>query len=127
MSTRLRKYRYEVNIPGDGLEAVRTFLAGKSNFLLRLLENPILLEHETFTELLRAVFHLREELLNRDDIATLPDTDYHHLEGDISRSYSLLVNHWLEYMHHLKSSYPYLFSLAMRTNPFDKEASAVVR
>jgi hypothetical protein len=33
---------------------------------------------------------------------------------------------WLEYMEHLKDNYPYLFSLAMRVNPFDKTASPVV-
>jgi hypothetical protein len=31
------------------------------------------------------------------------------------------------YMQHLKQNYPYLFSLAMRTNPFDANASAIVR
>jgi hypothetical protein len=30
-------------------------------------------------------------------------------------------------MKHLKDNYPYLFSLAMRTNPFDHEASPVVK
>ncbi|MFY9799780.1 MAG: two pore domain potassium channel family protein, partial [Methanoregula sp.] len=31
------------------------------------------------------------------------------------------------YMQHLKKKYPYLFSLAMRTNPFDVHASAIVK
>jgi hypothetical protein len=30
-------------------------------------------------------------------------------------------------MKHLKTEYPYLFSLAMRTNPFDLEASPIVK
>jgi len=30
-------------------------------------------------------------------------------------------------MQHLKSAYPYLFSLAMRTNPFDADASPVFK
>jgi len=29
-------------------------------------------------------------------------------------------------MEHLKNEYPYLFSLAIRTNPFDPEASVEV-
>jgi hypothetical protein len=29
-------------------------------------------------------------------------------------------------MEHLKEQYPYLFSLAMRTNPFDPEARAEI-
>jgi hypothetical protein len=56
------------------------FLLEERDFLLRLLENPTLLEHESFTDLLRAVFH-----------------------------------------------HPYLFSLAMRTNPFDRQASPIVQ
>jgi hypothetical protein len=30
-------------------------------------------------------------------------------------------------MEHLKDNYPYLFSLAMRTNPFDQDASVIVK
>jgi len=30
-------------------------------------------------------------------------------------------------MEHLKNNYPYLFSLAMRTNPLDKNASVEVQ
>ena len=109
------------------LEYLRDFLIGKRDFLLRLLENPNLFEHESFTELLRAVFHLTEELQNREDISQLPDSDYEHLAADIRRAYVLLVEHWLDYMKHLKDNYPYLFSLAMRTNPFDQSASPVVK
>ena len=94
--------------------------------LLRLLENPNLLEHESFTELLRAVFHLAEELSYRNDFSKLPDTDYNHLAGDIKRSYTLLVRQWLDYMKYLNNNYPYLCSLAMRTNPFDQDASPIV-
>jgi len=91
--------------------------------LLRLLENPNLLEHETFTDLLQAVFHLTEELTHREDVKQASDKDLEHLAGDIKRVYSLLVYEWVAYMEHLKAEYPYLFSLAMRTNPFDQDAS----
>ncbi len=120
-----RKYR--VDIASVDLPALREFLRGKREFLLRLLENPNLLEHESFTELLRAVFHLTEELEQRADFTTLPDTDTAHLAADIARAYSLLVREWLAYMKHLKDNYPYLFSLAIRTNPFDPQASPIVR
>jgi hypothetical protein len=123
---RLKAYDYKVDIHRGKLEELRRFLKGKSNFLLRLLENPILLEHEHFTELLRAVFHLREELLSRDDMSQLPDTDYLHLAGDIKRSYVLLSQQWLDYMRYLKDHYPYLFSLATRMNPFNQAASPIV-
>jgi voltage-gated potassium channel len=126
LSKRFKSYEYKVDTHRGKLEDLRSFLEGKSNFLLRLLENPILLEHEYFTELLRAVFHLREELLSRDDMKQLPDTDYSHLAGDIRRAYILLSQQWLDYMHYLKDNYPYLFSLATRMNPFNQQASPIV-
>lgn len=123
---RLKNYDYGVEIQKVDLKDLRDFLVEERNFLLRLLENPNLLEHETFTELLRAVFHLTEELANRDDVVQLPATDYEHLAGDIKRAYVLLVYEWLDYMKYMKNNYPYLFSLAMRTNPFDQTASPIV-
>ena len=110
---------------GD-LPALKEFLTKKRDFLLALLENPNLLEHETFTDLLWAVFHLTEELVHRKGLKDLPVKDYEHIAGDIKRAYTLLITEWLAYMNHLKTDYPYLFSLAMRTNPFDPAASAVV-
>ncbi|GEM_PF-6682769 len=43
--------------------------------------------------------------------------------GDIERAYALLIREWLSHLDHLKASYPYLFSLAVRTNPFNPTAS----
>ena len=127
VSKRLKNYDYAVEVQKVELEDLANFLMGKRDFLLRLLENPTLLEHESFTELLRAVFHLTEELANREDLAQLPDTDYQHLAGDIKRAYVLLVHQWFDYMKHLKDNYHYLFSLAMRANPFDRDASPIVK
>jgi len=104
------------------LESLKNFLVKKREFLLRLLENPNLLEHDSFTDMLWAVFHLTEELEKRPDLYKLTGTDYEHLAGDINRAYALLIYEWLQYMEHLMINYPYLFSLAMRTNPFDPDA-----
>ncbi|MCX5657800.1 MAG: hypothetical protein NTZ48_06210 [Candidatus Omnitrophica bacterium] len=109
------------------LALLKEFLAKKRDFLLALLENPNLLEHESFTNLLWAVFHLAEELCHRKNPDALSNTDREHLAGDIKRVYNLLISEWLMYMSHLKADYPYLFSLAIRTNPFDANASAEVK
>jgi hypothetical protein len=127
VSHRLKSYDYKIEINKGDLKNLSSFLLLKRDFLLGLLQNPNLLEHESFTQLLWAVFHLTEELVHRDDVQKLPDKDYDHLFGDIRRAYRLLVAQWIEYMEHLKDNYPYLFSLAVRTNPFDSEASAVIK
>lgn len=123
----LLKDDFRIVIDRIDLEELRKFLLGKRDFLLRLLENPVLLEHETFTDLLRAVFHLSEELTIRSHIKSLPDSDRAHLSTDIQRVYARLVIQWLDYMCHLKHNYPYLFSLSVRTNPFDRDASPIVK
>ena len=127
VARRLSDYDYEVEPAIVNWGSLREFLVGKRDFLLRLLENPNLLEHEVFTGLLQAVFHLTEELGARGSLDGLPAADYRHLGGDIQRVYIRLVRQWLAYMKYLKRSYPYLFSLALRTHPFDKSASPVVR
>jgi len=119
VSKRLKEYDYGIEVHRMDLAGLRSFLEAKRDFLVRLLENPTLLEHESFTELLRAVFHLTEELAARKDITQLPDSDMKHVSGDIRRAYIHLASEWLDYMKHLKNNYPYLFSLATRTNPFD--------
>ena len=110
---------------GD-LEPVRELLVAKRDFMVRLLENPMLLEHESFTDLLWAVFHLTEELASRPALSGLPGPDLEHLSGDMGRAYGLLAGQWLDYMRHLESAYPYLFSLAVRLNPFDPDAEATI-
>lgn len=107
-------------------ETLRGFLGGNEDFLLRIIENPMVFEHETFTDLILAVTHLTEELNVRGDLSQLPASDIAHLEGDMERVYSRLVPEWLKYMEYLRNHYPYLFSLAMRQNPFDEKASVVV-
>jgi len=108
------------------IEHLREFLRGKSDLLIRLLENPSLQEHEAFTDLLQAIFHLRDEMILRPERTKLPDTDLAHLANDARRVYVLLVREWGHHMYYLKSSYPYLFSLGLRTNPFSETASPIV-
>jgi len=123
----LNQRDYKIGVRKGNLAELKEFVVGKRNFLLRLLENQNLLEHENFTELLWAAFHLAEELSHRKTLEGLPEKDYEHLAGDIKRVYKLLVREWLMYMEHLKNNYPYLFSLAMRTNPFDSQAAVVMK
>lgn len=123
---RLKSYNYGVDVTRVDLSGLRTFLLRRRDFLLRLLENPNILEHETFTELLRAVFHLTEELAFREDVSCMTKGDCHHMDGDVKRVYTRLALEWLSYMKYLKVNYPYLFSLAIRTNPFDQAATAVI-
>ncbi len=123
----LKGHEYRMQSDGRDIGAVREFLAGKRDAVLRLLENPNLLEHETFTDLLWAVSHLTEELAYRRDLNRLTAPDRSHLEIDMARAYALLTSEWLAYVRHLRVNYPYIFSLVTRINPFNPAADAEVR
>ncbi len=124
--TAVKDAHYGIDSRTGDLSELKSFLAEKRTFLLSLLANPNLLEHDAFTDLLWAVFHLVEELAARQEFANLPKSDFDHLSGDIKRAYSQLLVEWLSYMKHLKKDYPYLFSLAVRMNPMDVNANPVV-
>lgn len=122
----IQSYECRFDSQEINLTDLRNVLVDKRSFILGLLQNPNLLEHEGFTDLLWAVCHLSEELEARDDFESLPQADIDHLEGDIQRAFGLLIRQWLSYMEHLKENYPYMYSLSMRTNPFNQAASAVI-
>jgi len=122
----LTKHDFLVSVRRQDLVELKAFLIPNVDGLMRLMENPNLLEHESFTQLLRAVFHLAEELSYRDNLEGTTDADVEHLSGDIQRVYALLCREWVMYMIHLKRSFPFLFSLAIRMNPLDRSAVAVI-
>ena len=125
---RLQDTTYEID-PGRGsLPELKAFLAARRAFLLSLLGNTNLLEHDKFTDLLWAVFHLTDELVYRDDFcqaARRPTC------STWPRTCAALSSCWCSSgwptCSHLKHDYPYLFSLAIRTNPFDPDASPIFR
>ncbi len=127
---RATEFAYRLNIELDchkmDLGELKTFLAQKREFLLTLLGNPNLLEHDRFTDLLWAVTHLDEELDARLSVSDLPDRDLEHIADDIQRLYDHLVSEWLDYVEHLKAKYPYLFSLVLRIHPFQEHPSVTL-
>lgn len=124
------EFAYHLNVELDchkmDLGELKGFLAQKRIFLLTLLENPNLLEHDRFTDLLWAVTHLDEELEARPSVSNLPDRDLQHIADDIQRLYDHLASEWLDYVEHLKANYPFLYSLVQRTHPFQEHPSAVL-
>ncbi|HJX13897.1 MAG TPA: hypothetical protein VJ377_10300 [Dehalococcoidales bacterium] len=118
--------KIEMDIKKIDLDELKKFLSGKRSYLLTLLENPNLLEHDRFTDLLWATTHLDEELEARHSFKDLPRGDLEHLAVDIQRMYDHLASEWLDYVQHLKANYPFLYSLVLRTHPFQEKPSAVI-
>lgn len=122
----LKKYKSYFQCSPDELYKLKDYILSKKQILLMMMENPNLMENESFTELMLALFHLYEELIQREDLKKLPDEDYAHLASDVNRAYILLINEWLHYLKHLSEKYPYLFSLEIRINPLNPHAKAEI-
>jgi hypothetical protein len=120
------KAKDKLNCTNIDLNELKAFLIQKRLFLLRLLENPTVLEHDLFSDLLWAVFHAVEEFEARTSLEDLPQSDLVHINGDLQRVYGYLAAEWIAYVEHLKLQYPFLFSLVIRTNPFQEQSSAIV-
>lgn len=123
----VRKTKFGSCAPCGDLNVLRKLLAEKRSFLLGVLSNPSLLEHDTFTDMIWAVLHLTDELLARTSLTELPHTDLAHLEGDLKRALRALLEQWVSHMEHLQREYPYLFSLEVRRNPLLAPSDVTVR
>lgn len=114
----LKKYKSKIDSRNGDLLNIKTLVESKKQLLISFLNNPNLSEHQVFTELLLAIFHIGEELTQRGELADLSEDDYNHLSVDMKRIYILIIFQWISYMEHLKKEYPYLYALALKTNPF---------
>ncbi|MFA6771806.1 MAG: hypothetical protein WCS74_04085 [Dehalococcoidales bacterium] len=108
------------------LDRLKDFLLERRSFILRLLENPHVLEHEHGSNLLWAVLHLTEELEARSSLGNLPESDLEYLGQSIHRVYCLAAAEWITYMQYLKTNQPFLFTLILRVHPFREQSSPIV-
>ena len=121
----IKKRTFDVRSGAMPVDDLKAKLPPMRSYLLEMFSNPGLLEHDTFADMLWALYHLIDELDSRNGGSDLPKTDIEHIGGDIVRAYGRLVYEWVFYMKHLKARYPYLWSLAVRKNPFADNAITV--
>ena len=85
-----------------------------------LMTTESLHDHETFTEMLMLIMHLKEELDARD-ITSLTEEERLHLEQDMATLYHYLTYEWCYYLNYLSKHYPSLFNTAIMLSPFNKK------
>jgi len=122
-------HKHKVAMKQLDLMKVKTLLDEQEPLLINMISNPALLEHDTFSDLLLSLFHLREEMdmrLVSEDQSEMKDYDLDHLRIDINRAYKHLAIEWVDYMKHLKEMYPFLYVTAILKNPYDKREAHVI-
>jgi len=114
----VKSYKYEMYADPEKLIELAELLAKRKSFMLSLLENSNLLEHDSFTDMIWAVFHVADELQNRGDLRILPDADIKHISNDLRRAYPALINEWIGYIVYLRDEYPFLYEAAKKRSPY---------
>lgn len=114
----LGKFKYNFYADPSKLDELAAIMDKNKGFLLNLLENQNLLEHESFTDMLWAVFHVIDELKSRGDLKKLSNDEIMHISEDMLRAYTAMVMEWISYIIYLKDEYPFLYATAIRKNPF---------
>ena len=115
-------FEYRFQVEPENLGELATIMEEKKGFLLTLLENPNLHEHEAFTDMLWAVFHIADELKTRENLKKMSADDADHIANDLLRAYKALVIEWIGYINYLQQEYPFLYQIAIRKNPFNTES-----
>ena len=116
----LRTAEIRVSCGPERLVRLRDLLSGSKTPMLIIASNPVLLEHERFTDMLWAIFHLADELELRSDLMNLTPGDAAHINSDVERVLGALLVNWIRHLDYLRTQYPYLFLLEVGRNPFSK-------
>jgi len=117
----LKKHVHNIEPARIDLQALDDFLTKKSGFLLRMLESGELANLDNFSQLLRATFHLKDELGLRASLSGLAPSELQHIANDAKKVYILASSLWLEHVRYMKKIYPHLFNTALKENPFRRE------
>lgn len=115
----VNEFNYEIIITPEKLDKLKAILTVKKSYMISMLENTNLLEHDSFTDMLWATFHVADELQTRENLRELTNSDITHLSTDILRAYKMIIIEWINYIKYLKKEYPFLYNLAIRKNPFN--------
>lgn len=101
-----------VSINEEIYESSRKLILDRRVALLVISSNPMLLEHEDFTDMLWGVFHLIDEFRLRGDYSRLSEEDIRHLNEDFSQVLKLMLMNWVSNARYLKEAFPNYYSTA---------------
>ena len=117
VKSKLVKRKYDIDIDKINLYELRKFLLNNKEFAISLLDNPAIIEHEAFTELLWNVLHVTDELRRIPSFENIDREDYLDIKGDLEKLYKLLIYEWIRYVQYLRIRHHHIFVYEAKTNP----------
>lgn len=118
LKKQVREFGYDIEASPENLRELVAVLDKYRDYMLNMLGNDNLLEHDSFTDMLWAAFHVADELKTRDNLDGSDQEDLSHLANDILRAYMAMNVEWINYMSYLHDEYPFLYAMAIKKNPY---------
>lgn len=109
---KLEHHKIKVKLNKEGYEKARNLILSNQTNLLVISSNPLILEHEYFTEMLWGVFHLIDEFRLRGEWKALSPTDIAHLNADFAKVLRLMLINWIGNSEYLAKNYPAFYNVA---------------
>ncbi len=106
----IRETEMELQLDRDCYDRINDLIMNNRDNLLIIASNPVILDHEDFTDLIWGIFHLVDERRFRGSFENLSRADLAHLEKDCGEIYQLLLLNWAENILYTKEMYPNYFS-----------------
>lgn len=109
---RIQKMDIHIHLDKACYDRVTDILNQSSTAMLVLASSPVLLEHESFTDMLWGIFHLMDERRIRGEYENLDADDISHLEEDYGRVLNKLISEAVANAVYLQKVYPDFYSKA---------------
>lgn len=117
----IRDWNPVMSVNSINLMKLKHVLQERRLSILVISSNPVLLDHEDFSDMLMNIFHMSDELNARDDFENMSDAERTHLNTDMGRLFIALSINWMCHMQHMQSEYPALYLLEARNSPFKND------
>ena len=106
----LQKSKLWIKPDRNALASIMAILKEREEIITTMTRNPHLLEFLNLSRALMSLFHLIEEAHFRPKVEDLPEHELDHLANDLGKALKNLSILWLEYLQHLKTNHPILFT-----------------
>ncbi len=114
LQDKIRQMPLDIHLNKELFDEVNLMMLSARTSLMVLSSNPLLFEHESFTDLLWSIFHLMDEYQLRGDFDRLSVGDIEHLNQDYEKMYRQLLGGYVANALYLHATYPNLFAAATK-------------
>lgn len=108
----LENEKLNVHIDATGYTKIQQIIRSNQTNILVIASNPLIIEHECFSEMLWGVFHLMDEFRLRGSWDDLSEQDIGHFNQDFEKVLRLLLMNWVGNVRYLKETYPAFYAAA---------------